>query len=55
MRGDVTLAKRASWALAIVTNKKRQFYAFTLVDFGKSAPAKEIHDGLAAVFGAKLD
>lgn len=54
-QGEVTISGRASLALAIATNKKRQFYAFTVVNYFKSAPQSEMRAALAAIFGAKLD
>jgi hypothetical protein len=53
--GDVKVAGRPSHAIAIVTNKKRQFYAFTVVNYFKQAQPSEIAAGLAAIFGSKLD
>lgn len=53
--GDVSIGGRPSHAIAIVTNKKRQLYAFTVVNYFKQAQASEIAAGLAAVFGSKLD
>lgn len=44
-----------SQALAVVTNKVRQFYAFTELNLYKSAPSNELRAGLASIFGAKLD
>ena len=54
-QGDVTIRSRKSQAIAIVTNKKQQFYSFTVVNYFKRAPASELHAALTAVFGSKLD
>jgi hypothetical protein len=55
VQGNVSIANRPSLAIAIVTNKKRQLYAFTVADYSKLALPSEIHAALAAIFGAKLD
>jgi hypothetical protein len=55
VQGNVSLANRPSLAIAIVTNKKRQLYAFTVANYFKLALPSEIHAALAAIFGAKLD
>ncbi len=57
-QADVTLqagSTRTSQALALVTDKGRQLYAFTVIDLFNLAPTSEIQDGLAAVLGSKLD
>lgn len=54
-QGDVQIGGRTSQAIAIATNKKRQFYAITIVNYFKSAPASETRAAFASVFGAKLD
>jgi len=55
---DVTLQpgdSRISQALALVTNKSRQIYVFTVVDLFNTAPESEIRSGLASILGVKLD
>jgi len=55
---DVTLQpgdSRISQALALVTNKSRQIYVFTVVDLFNTAPDAEIRSGLASILGVKLD
>ena len=55
---DVTLQpgdSRTSQALALVTNKGRQIYVFTVVDLFNTAPNAEIRSGLASILGVKLD
>jgi hypothetical protein len=55
---DVTLQPgdtRTSQALALVTNKSRQIYVFTVVDLFNTAPETEITSGLASILGVKLD
>jgi hypothetical protein len=54
-QGNVSIAGHPSLAIALVTNKKRQLYAFIVVNFFKLALPSEIHAALAAIFGAKLD
>ena len=54
-QGNVSIANRPSLAIAIVTNKKRRLYAFTVADYFRLALPSEIHAALAAIFGAKLD
>ena len=54
-QGGVTVNGRTSTAVAIVTNKGRQFYAFTVVNLFRRAPAGEIQAGLTSIFGARLD
>jgi len=57
-QADVTLQAgdaRTSQALALVTDKSRQLYAFTVVDLLNSAPQSEVQAGLAATLGSKLD
>lgn len=54
-QGDVIISGRQSSALAIATNKKRQFYAFTVVNYFKTAPQSEMRAALASIFGATLD
>ena len=54
-QGTVMLANQPSLAIAIVTNKQRWLYAFTVVNYAKLALPREIHAALAAIFGAKLD
>ena len=54
-QGNVSIANRPSLAIAIVTNKRRRLYAFTVANYFKLALPSEIHAALAAVFGAKLD
>ena len=55
VQGDVTIGGRASQAVALVTAKERQFYAFTVVNIFKEAPLGELDNGFAAIFGSKLD
>jgi probable HAF family extracellular repeat protein len=54
-QGSVSIANRPSLAIAIVTNKNRWIYAFTVANYSKQALPSEIHAALAAIFGAKLD
>jgi hypothetical protein len=54
-QGNVSIANHPSLAIAIVTNKNRWLYAFTVANYFKRALPSEIHAALAAVFGAKLD
>jgi hypothetical protein len=54
-QGDVSIANHPSLAIAIVTNKNRWLYAFTVANYSKLAQPSEIHAALAAIFGAKLD
>jgi hypothetical protein len=54
-QGNVSIANRPSLAIAIVTNKNRWLYAFTVANYFKLALPSEIHTALAAIFGAKLD
>jgi hypothetical protein len=54
-QGNVSIANHPSLAIAIVTNKKRWLYAFTVANYFKRALPSEIHAALAAIFGAKLD
>lgn len=54
-QGDVTISGRLSQAIAIVTNKSRQFYSFTVVNYFKRASPGEQHAAFAAIFGSKLD
>jgi hypothetical protein len=54
-QGNVSIANRPSLAIAIVTNKKRRLYAFTVADYFKLALPSEIRAALAAIFGANLD
>ena len=54
-QGSVSIANHPSLAIALVTNKNRWLYAFTVVNYFKLALPSEIHAGLAAIFGAKLD
>jgi len=57
-QADVTLQagdNRTSQALALVTDKNLQLYAFTVVDLFNQAPRGEIQDALAAILGSKLD
>ena len=57
-QADVTLTgndSAPSQAVAIVTNKDRQFYTFTVFDLYKLAPTSELQAGLSSVFGAKFD
>jgi len=57
-QANVTLQagdNRTSQALALVTDKNRQLYAFTVVDLFNQAPRGEIQDALAAILGSKLD
>jgi hypothetical protein len=54
-QGNVSIANRPSLAIAIVTNKKRRLYAFTVADYFKLALPSEIRTALAAIFGANLD
>jgi hypothetical protein len=54
-QGNVSIANRPSLAIAIVTNKNRRLYAFTVANYSKLALPGEIHAALAAIFGAKLD
>jgi hypothetical protein len=54
-QGDVSIANHPSLAIAIVTNKNRWLYAFTVANYSKRALPSEIHAALAAIFGAKLD
>ncbi len=54
-QGAVTVNGRTSTAVAIVTNKGRQFYAFTIVNLFRRAAAGEIQAGLTSIFGARLD
>ena len=55
--GDVLISGRTSHAVAIVTYKdtRKRLYTFLVVNYFKSALPSEIHAGLAAIFGAKLD
>lgn len=55
IQADVSIGGRSSTAIALVTNKDKQFYAFTVVNIYKEAPRSEVSDGYAAVFGATLD
>jgi hypothetical protein len=55
VQGNVSIASRPSLAIAIVTNKNRWLYAFTVANYLKLAQPSEIHAALAAIFGAKLD
>jgi hypothetical protein len=54
-QGDVSIANHPSLAIAIVTNKNRWLYAFTVANYFKLALPSEIRAALAAIFGAKLD
>jgi hypothetical protein len=54
-QGNVSIANHPSLAIAIVTNKNRWLYAFTVANYFKRALPSEIHAALAAIFGAKLD
>ena len=54
-QGNVSIANHPSLAIAIVTNKNRWLYAFTVANYSKRALPSEIHAALAAIFGAKLD
>jgi hypothetical protein len=54
-QGNVSIANHPSLAIAIVTNKNRWLYAFTVANYLKRALPSEIHAALAAIFGAKLD
>jgi hypothetical protein len=54
-QGNVSIATHPSRAIAIVTNKNRWLYAFTVADYFKRALPSEIRAALAAIFGAKLD
>jgi hypothetical protein len=54
-QGNVLIANHPSLATAIVTNKNRWLYAFTVANYFKRALPSEIHAALAAIFGAKLD
>ncbi len=51
----VLIGGRSSIAIALVTNKNKQFYAFTVVNIYKQAPKSEVGDGYGAVFGVRLD
>ena len=55
VQGDVTIGGRASQAVALVTAKERQFYAFSVVNIYKDAPLGELNSGFAAIFGSRLD
>jgi hypothetical protein len=54
-QGNVAIVNHPSMAIAIVTNKNRRLYAFTVANYFKRALPSEIHAALAAIFGAKLD
>ena len=54
-QGNVSIANRPSLAIAIVTNKNRWLYAFTVANYSKLALPSEIRAALAAIFGAQLD
>jgi hypothetical protein len=54
-QGNVSIANHPSLAIAIVTNKNRWLYAFTVANYFKRALPSEIRAALAAIFGAKLD
>ena len=54
-QGTVQIAGRASRVVALVTNKNRQFYAFSVIDIYNLASRTEINDGFSTVFSSTLD